>query len=111
MSKKDEVPGTRFVTMDAEEFTNVCQRLHEMLNGRVNKAWKKYQKTADDKDSDNHVEASKDAFAFVHLLEMVEHMTEEIRDMREALHSAGYEEDEGGTIAVVSDVLKKQYLN
>lgn len=107
-SKKEEI-GARFITLDAEEFQKVCQRVHELLTTRAEKAWKKHQKSPNNKTSDSHVEASKDAFAFVHLMELVEHMTIRINDMQMMISLM---EQEGEEIARISqDRNKKTYLN
>ena len=107
---KHEVGTTRFITLDADEFNKVCQRLHKMLSSRVDKAWKKHAKHPTDKSSDNHVEASKDAFAFIHLMEMVESMTAQIAEMQMELEmmSGG---DDGEYVSPVGPPRQKTYLN
>lgn len=106
---KKQITGSRFVTLDADEFHKVCQRVHGLLTTRVQKAWDKHSKHPSEKSSDNHIETSKDAFAFIHLLELVEHMTEEIHDLRMAV-AVGVHDDDVEFINPTLDRSKK-YLN
>lgn len=99
--------GVKFITLDADEFNQVCHRVHKLLTERADKAWQKHQKKPSQKSSDSHVEASKDAFAFVHLLELVEHMTAEIHDLRMTVSVMSQDDD---IVSVVKNK-KKDYLN
>ncbi len=85
---KPEAEAT-YITMDPEEFNRVCRRLNEMLSSRVEKAWNKKNARPTRKSIDSHVEASKDAFAFIHLLDLVEHMSHEIYELRNQLRDGG----------------------
>lgn len=104
-NKKAGTMGAKFITLDADEFNEVCQRVHGMLVTRANKAWQKHQMTQTDKSSNVHIETSKDAFAFIHLLELVEHMTEEIHELRMMTSSDNEQE------FVYTGEPMKRYLN
>ena len=74
-----------YVTLDPEEFNRVCQRVNELLLARVERAYEKKCKRPTEKAEENYIEASKDAFAFYHLTELIEHMSDEIFALREEL--------------------------
>lgn len=105
---------TTYITMDPEEFNEVCKRLNQMLTSRVEKAWQKKSKTPSNKAVKNHVEAAKEAFAFIHLLDLVEHMSQEIFELRQEVEVLGgdeiFEDDEPAPQAF-SGPAKKNYLN
>ena len=99
--------GSKFVTLDADEFNRVCKRVHGLLTMRADKAWDKHQNSPNEKTSDKHIEASKDAFAFIHLLELVEHMTEEIHNLR--MYAAAEEGPE--ILNQLGEAPSKRYMN
>lgn len=104
-----------FITMDPEEFNRVCKRLNEMLTSRVEKAWEKKSRRPTKKMVSNHIEATKDAFAFIHLLDLVEHMSEEIYHLRMELQTLGQEameeEDTQPNWLAPPGSKKKSYMN
>jgi hypothetical protein len=81
--------------MSTEEFGDVCQRVHNLLRERADHAKEKRDRKPSARSKDVYVETSKDVFVFVHLMELVEHMTNEIGDLRQIIASMGYEEDDG----------------
>ena len=101
-----------FITMDPEEFNRVCKRLNQMLTSRVEKAWEKKQRKPTKKTSNNHIEATKDAFAFIHLMELVEHMSEEIYGLRMELQTLGTDDDDDiGPSWMAPPGSKKNFMN
>lgn len=90
--KEDPEVETTYITMDPEEFNRVCKRLSEMLSSRVEKAWKKKKAKPSQKSIDNHVEATKDAYAFIHLLDLVDQMSQEIAELRELVEGEPVED-------------------
>jgi predicted ester cyclase len=95
--------------MDAQDLKKVCHRINELLNSRAQKAWEKQKKHPTAKSQENHIEASKDAFAFVHLMEMIDHMTHEIHDLRMELAIIVDDDDEISSI--VGQPHRRKYLN
>lgn len=105
----NNVEITTVIKLEEEEFQNVCKRVNNLLVNRVNKAFEKSAKCPTDKSRNNSIEVSKDAFAFIHLLELVEFMSVEICELREALGVSG--DDVEGYVNVADSVTKKQYPN
>ena len=108
---KKKLEEVTFVTMDAKDLNKVCRRINELLNSRAQKAWEKQKKRPTQKSQENHIEASKDAFAFVHLMEIVEHMTHEIHDLRMELAIVADDDDDDNITSIVSQPRKRKYLN
>jgi len=113
--KKNDIPAeTTYITMDPEEFNEVCKRLNQMLTSRVEKAWQKTSKTPSSKAVQAHVEAAKEAFAFIHLLDLVEHMSEEIFELRQEVDALTGDEnfdDDDPPPQAFSGPSRKHYLN
>lgn len=119
-NKKDEVvdfKAPNVVTLDQEEFNKVCKRVHSMLMARVDKAREKKEKKPSKRSAANHIEASKEVFVFVHLLELVENMTEEISDLRNLVSSVtggDDEDDENNAVSGWPEMFaanRKKFLN
>jgi hypothetical protein len=91
--KETDITGPNVVTMDQNEFNKVCKRVHAMLLSRAEKARGKKEKKPTKKSAETHIETSKDVFVFVHLLELVENMTEEISDLRNIISQVAGDED------------------
>ncbi len=109
--KKPE--GPLVITMTTEEFGQVCRRVHKFLLDRADKNKNKRDTKPTKRSTENAVEAAKDVFAFVHLMEMVEEMTQEIYDLRQMV-SAVDEDDEDEPGLSFSNILskpKKHYMN
>lgn len=103
-----------YITMDPEEFSEVCKRLNQMLATRVERAWRKKSSRPSTRAQRNHVEAAKDAFAFIHLLDLVEHMSHEIFELRQEvglINEVDQMEEEENPSQVFSVPVKKKYLN
>jgi len=115
--KEEELTGPHVVTMDDAEFNKVCRRVHSFLMSRAERAREKKEKKPTKKSAQNHIEASKEVFVFVHLLELVENMTEEISELRSIIASAGFEEELEETKNVTQgwpemfSSNKKRYIN
>jgi hypothetical protein len=92
--KNPDALAPSVVTLDQDEFNKICKRVHSMLMMRSEKAREKKDKRPTKKASQNYIEASKEVFVFVHLLELVENMTEEISDLRAIVASVGEELEE-----------------
>jgi hypothetical protein len=80
-TKKIEV-----VTVDQDEFNEVLKRVHQMLISRAEKARDKNIAHPTERNDEKRIEAIKDVYALVHMMELVEHMSEEITDLRELMH-------------------------
>lgn len=117
--KQSDFSGPHVVTLDQEEFNKVCKRVHSLLMSRADKAREKKENRPSKKSTVNHIEASKEVFVFVHLLELVENMTEEISDLRAIISQVtGVEEDEQEerpnptkNVPEMFTMNKKNYLN
>lgn len=116
--KLDDEKGPHVVTLDQDEFNKVCKRVHSLLMTRVEKAREKKEKQPTKKSAHNHIEASKEVFVFVHLLELVENMTEEISDLRAIISQVTGDDDEETptrnvttTVPEMFSMKKKTYLN
>jgi hypothetical protein len=110
---KKNAPETTYITMDPEEFNEVCKRLNQLLSSRVEKAWEKKSRRPSKRSADNHIEAAKEAFAFIHLLDLVEHMSNEIYELRQEVDTLSEmdEDDDTPPSQVFSGPQRKQYLN
>jgi hypothetical protein len=93
----------------------VCQRVHAFLLNRAEKAKVKRDKEPTEKSDEKHLEAAKDVFVFVHLMELVESMTQEILDLRQIIGSIGEDiEDSSGPLDHTPEMFsspKKTFLN
>lgn len=96
--KEQDFVGPNVVTLDQEEFNRVCKKVHAFLLDRAEKAREKKENRPTKRSMQNHIEASKEVFVFVHLIELVENMTEEIADLRSIISQMNGEE---GTIEEV----------
>lgn len=77
--------GRQLITIDEEEFNEVLKRVHGILINRVERAQAKKLAKPCKKTEERHIETIKDVFALTHMMELVEHMTEEIADLRDML--------------------------
>jgi hypothetical protein len=75
--------GRQLITIDEEEFNDVLKRVHELLLSRVERAHTKKLAKPSKRAEEKHIETVKDVFALTHMIELVEHMTEEIAELRE----------------------------
>jgi N-glycosylase/DNA lyase len=82
-------PEITLVTLDPEEFNDVVKRVHSFLLSRAERAKEKKELKPSNKTQSNHVEAAKDVFVFVHMMELIEQMSEEISDLRDILSAMG----------------------
>ena len=80
-TKKIEV-----VTVDQDEFNDVLKRVHRMLISRAEKARDKHLAHPTPLNDTKRIDAVKDVYALVHMMELVEYMSEEITDLRELMH-------------------------
>ena len=103
----------KIVTVDPEEFNEIVKRVHEMLSNRMEKAREKKDMRPTKRSYKNHVEAAKDVYVFAHMIQLIEHMSHEISDLRDMLSVSGDFEDDGPS-AVIPDMFsakKTNYLN
>lgn len=109
--KKPESPLV--ITMTTEEFGQVCRRVHKFLLDRADKAKLKRDDKPTKRSNENYAEAAKDVFAFVHIMEMVEEMTQEINDLRAMVSAMDVEEADEDPLSVpeMFTTRKKRYLN
>jgi hypothetical protein len=79
---------------------------------RVEKAKEKMDSKPSDRSSNKHIEAAKDVFVFVHMLQMIEAQTEEITELRNFLDTVS-EEEEPSQVSSFEQFSgsKKKYLN
>lgn len=87
MSSGQEKP-LKLITLDPDEFNRVVKRVHEFLLKRADKAATKWREQPSEKNEEKCEETAKDVFALVHMLELIEHMTGEISDLRSMLEDA-----------------------
>ena len=106
-SKPEEL---RLITLDPEEFNSVVHRVHELLSGRVDKAKASKDAKPTRRREGKHIEAAKDLFVFVHMMELIEHMSSEIADLRDTLTAVGVHE-EGDEIPEMFAAKKTPFLN
>ena len=92
MSDKTKPPVSPII-LDPEEFNKVAQRLQTFLHKRVEKAREKKEAHPSDRLKENHIETAKEAFVFVHLTQLIEHMAQEITVLREMLAAIGEEHE------------------
>jgi hypothetical protein len=100
-----------YITIDPEEFNEVCKRLNKMLHSRLERAWQKKSRRPSSRTVKNHVEAAKEAFAFIHLLDLIEHMSQEIYELRQEVGAGDEFEEETEGMGVFSNSPKKNYMN
>lgn len=85
-NKQEEVT---LVSLDPEEFDQVVKRVHNFLLKRVTKAKEKKDAKPSERAADKHVEAAKDVFVFVHMIELIEHMSERIAELQGIIAGEG----------------------
>lgn len=114
-AKKPGAEAPLVITMTTEEFGEVCRRIHKFLLDRADKTKAKRDARPTKRANENHIETAKDVFAFVHLMQMVEEMTQEIHDLRSMVSSMADgdegEESEFTTLPEMFTTRKKHYLN
>jgi hypothetical protein len=104
--------GPNVVTLDQEEFNAVCKRVHSFLLSRAEKAKKKCDVKPTKRSSALHIEASKEVFVFIHLLELVESMTEEISDLRTIISNVQSDDSDDSTpTPQIFSQNRKRFLN
>lgn len=99
------------MTLDQEEFNSVVKRVHEMLLVRAEKANDRKKTRPTPRSISKHVEAAKDVYVFIHMMELIEHMSHEISDLREMLSAIGDVEDEDTRMSDIFSAKKKNYIN
>lgn len=104
---------TILVTLDPEEFNDIVKRVHEFLLARAQKAKEKKEAKPSDRASENHIEAAKDVYVYVHMMELIERMSEEISDLRDILTSMGGIEEPRSVVSSFDmfSKNKKHYVN
>ncbi len=80
---------SRLITLSPEEFGQVVRRVHDFLVHRAERARTRKGSHPSERAAARHVEASKDAFVFVHMMELIEHLSNEIVGLRQALAVVG----------------------
>jgi len=112
MSDEQEVKQIDVITVDQDEFNEVLKRVHKMLISRANKAKDKNLAHPSPLNNDKHIEAVKDAYALVHMMELVEYMSEEITDLREMIMLTGdVEENQTTSTPEMFSQNKTHFLN
>ncbi len=101
----------QMVVLSPEEFNAVVKRVHEFLLFRTEKARAKKEAKPSDRAESKHLEAAKDVFVFVHMLELIEHMAAEIADLRGMLAAMGVENQEVELPEMFAVAKKTGYLN
>lgn len=105
--------GTVLVTLDPEEFNDVVKRVHTFLLNRAERAKEKKEIQPSERAQSKHIEAAKDVFVFVHMMELIENMSEEISDLRDILAASGGLEEENSVVSSFNmfSTNKKHYVN
>lgn len=113
MSSGREKEDKILITLDPQEFNEVVKRVHTFLMKRVDKAKQKKKTRPSDRADNNHIEAAKDVFVFVHMMELIDHMSEEITELRDIITAMGGMEERESTISSFEMFAKskKSYLN
>lgn len=113
MSNGHEKPQEKvIITMDPEEFNEVVKRVHSFLLNRVEKAKEKKDAKPSERSSEKHIEAAKDVFVFVHMMQLIEQMSEEISDLRDIIESVGNQEQRSNVSSFETfSTPKKTYWN
>ena len=111
--KEPGMIGPHVVSLDPEEFNRVCRDVHRLLLARAEKARERKEKQPSKRAHDSHIEASKAVFVFIHLIELVENMTEEISDLRHIISEVTETEHSHPTSDVpeMFATNKKNFLN
>jgi len=99
------------ITVDQEEFGTVLKRVHQLLIDRAERAQAKKIAKPTPKAEAKHVEAIKDVFALVYMMELVEHMTEEIADLREVLTLEGAQVEDTSSVPEMFAQSKARFIN
>ena len=86
---EDRPDETHLITLDPEGFSAVVRRVHEFLVHRAEKAVVKKEAHPTKRSMSNYIETSKDLFVFTHMMEMIEHMSQEISELREIVSQVG----------------------
>jgi hypothetical protein len=112
MSNGHDVKPAEVITVDQDEFNEVLKRVHRLLISRADKAKDKNIAHPTALNDAKHIEAVKDVFALVHMMELVEYMSEEIADLREMLTLEGkLVEDETGSTPEMFSQSKAKFIN
>lgn len=113
MSDGHKIEEKRLVTVDPEEFNEIVKRVHEFLVSRADKAKEKKDTRPTAKADQIYIENVKDAYVFAHMVELIEHMSEEISDLRDILASVGGFEDQKSAVSSFElfSADKKNYIN
>lgn len=85
-----------------------------MLLDRADKSKQKRDTKPTKRSNENYAESAKDVFAFVHLMEMVEEMTQEIYDLRQMVSAMNEGEEDDApefSFPTLGGSSKKRYLN
>jgi len=101
----------KLITVDPEEFNEIVKRIHKLLVSRADNAKDKKEMRPTKKSRSNHVEAAKDAFVFSHMIELIEHMSHEISNLREMLTSFNDVPEMGPDLPDVFAPKKTHFLN
>lgn len=86
--RKEKRQETLMITLDPEEFNEVTKRLHQKLQDQLQEAKERRDKRATKQAVSDHVEAAKELFVLVHMMELIDHLTEEVATMRENIEKA-----------------------
>ena len=111
--KEPEFSGPNVVTLDQEEFNRVCKKVHSHLMERVGRARLRKERNPGIAAERNFIELSKQVFVFVHLLELVDSMAEEISDLRSAISHISADEEHGSPVSgpEMFSLAKKRFMN
>lgn len=98
------------MTIDSEEFGSVLKRVHGMLLDRVEAAKQARDLYGGEEREREHVEAAKDVFVLVHMIELVQHLSEETGELRDVIAAMGVGEQGNGMPALFAS-RKTDFLN
>lgn len=86
--RKEKQAEPVMITLDPEEFNAVAKRLHQRLQDQLQEAKQRRDKRATKQAVSEHVEAAKELFVLVHMMELIEHLTEQLAALRDDVESA-----------------------
>ena len=108
----------RMIVLQPEEFNDAMRRVHGLLVKRAESARERAEEHPSVRSERRDDEASKDAAAFVHMMHLIQQMTEEVEGLREVLEGVRSGEVESITSDRVSawgpemfSTDKKGYVN
>ena len=110
MSNRTEKDTTHII-MEQAEFSAVVERVHRFLLDRAEHAKDERDRNENPATASAHVEAVKDVFVLVHTLELIEHLSSEVGELRETVQEMGGSDEGESAFPQMFAVKKTEFLN